>query len=741
MTRQSPDHLDHGSEHYSLYPCLSLLPDGHPRWDHCQFAPGGSTANYRGYGARWLVADGCLHLKSFHGCADDGLAGLSRTKVLLRGIDMIDVHEVDTPVLARWITADLVCPAGQAPDTSWSDFIPERFVLFRVVRGEVVAEMSVPNDRRLQDVHFRDARSLLDAFVACGGASAPREAVTPVEGLAEALREPGVGAARRRVAAMLWNATRADLDVLIQTLADIGDPDVLRWIGCALAQIGPDAAEAVPHLMRVLSATEEPEVSRAMAYALGGIGPAAALVFAAMIPLVEACCGDTAEDQILHFVDNPASAGPEMIEVLIAGMLASRCRSVRARISYVLGKMGLAAVLPLYAALMRAEDDAQRSALARALGHVGPGAGMALDALLETLGRTSDDDVRHLVTEAVGRIGLRSPTSLSALRPAFRSSKDHRAIREIANAAASLGSEAVEFLVGELGPAGKEGRSQIARVLGEIGVAAASAAGALAEIAKTETSRSLVVEVAASLKKMGAPTDVLFAVRIKALGCDPYGHWTQAALGEMQAALDAGLRLPDQDVWDLVALMVETGESPTGRCVARMLGSVGKAAVEPLTVALDHVRDQNRRVVILYALGQVGEPAGSAIDDAVIALSAAKEDRVRLQIVDDLVRLGRPDERHMATIAEVLGRSSFLPVWWRLGVVLAGFGAPAVATLVRVLDHASDDGLCRAMENALLEAAAADAAAGGALLAAMRSATRPRTIAALQAALSRAGRR
>jgi hypothetical protein len=45
------------------------------------------------------------------------------------------------------------------------------------------------------------------------------------------------------------------------------------------------------------------------------------------------------------------------------------------------------------------------------------------------------------------------------------------------------------------------------------------------------------------------------------------------------------------------------------------------------------------------------------------------------------------------------------------------------------------------MENALLEAAAADAAAGGALLAAMRNATRPRTIAALQAALGRGSRR
>lgn len=146
-------------------------------------------------------------------------------------------------------------------------------------------------------------------------------------------------------------------------------------------------------------------------------------------------------------------------------------------------------------------------------------------------------------------------------------------------------------------------------------------------------------------------------------------------------------------------------------------------------------------MVIFHALGQVGEPAQSATDDAVAALSAAADDRMRLQIVDDLVRLGRPDEKHMATLAEVLIQSSFLPVWWRLGLVLASFGAPAVPTLVRILDHASNDDLCRAMENALSEAAASDAATDAELLAAIRGTTHPRTIKALQAALNRSAQR
>ena len=743
MTRQSPDRLDYGTEHFSLYPFPSLLPLGHPRWEHCRIAPGDSTANYRGYGARWAVKDRRLFLQSFGGYADDGdgFGRHPRTKLPRRTIGMIDVHEVDVPIPATWISSDLICPAGQAPGTDWSDFIPARFVLFRVVHGLVVAETSISNTRRVADVHFLYEKALLNEVLTRGTQSNLQGVPGAVEGLAAALRGPQNGHSRQQLATMLWHAGEADLDDLIRALISASDPDVLRWIGYALARIGPDAADAIPHLMRVLSATSDPDVAKAMAYALAGIGPPAAPVFATMIPIVEACCGRRADDQILHFANNLAPAGEKMINALIAGMLVSRSGSIDARISWLLGEMGLAAVLPLYAAFLAADNDGQRSTLARALGCIGPGAGIALNALVDRLQYTQDDDARYLIAEAVAKIGLRSPDSLPALRPAFRSAKADWALRHIADAAASLGGGAVSFLIEEFEPAGKAGRIHIARALGEIGTSAVPAVGPLAAAAMTSTSRDLVVEVATSLKKIGAPDDVLFTVRIKALGCEPSGLWTQAALAEMQAALDAGLHLPEQDVWDLVALLIETGESATGRAVAKMLGAVGKAAAEPLLTALDQVRDQGTRVVIFHALGQVGEPAQSAIDDAVIALSAADNDRLRLQIVDDLVRMGRPDERHMATLAEVLLRSSFLPVWWRLGLVLAGFGSPAIATLIDILERSTDDGQRRAMANALIEAATSDASARTALLAAVRTAKARWTRDALQIALTQSAQR
>lgn len=195
---------------------LPLLPAGHPRWDSCRFAQGDTTANYRGYGARWAIVNGRLFLTGFGGYADDG-AGFGRrmrTEGPRRTIGMIDVHEVDRPVPATWITRDLVCPSGEAAGARWEDFVPESFLLFRVVRSTVVAQMSAPNVHRTRDEHFRGEKLLLDGHLASGGASPPEVAPTSLDDLGGALRKLGSGDSRRRLATMLWHTVDADLDVL-----------------------------------------------------------------------------------------------------------------------------------------------------------------------------------------------------------------------------------------------------------------------------------------------------------------------------------------------------------------------------------------------------------------------------------------------------------------------------------------------------------------------------------------------
>ncbi|MBP1181483.1 HEAT repeat domain-containing protein [Methylobacterium sp. PvR107] len=711
-----------------------MLPPGHPRWDYCEFSRTTSTANYRGYTAKWAIVGEKLYLQGFGGEAEDGFGPSVKSKRPKRQIGMLDVHEVDTPVPASWFSGDLYCPSGNAPGTRWDDFTPEEFLLFRIVRGRVGAHLTVPNAGEVVDESFDDATALLDRFIDVG--TGPEIAPGPVAGLAEALHDAGETVDHRRLAGLLWHAGAADLEVLAAALTAVRDPDVLRWVGYALNRIGPEAAVAIPDLMRVLATTDDAEVARSMAYALAGIGPAAATVFPSMIPLVLARCGRQADRQLELFVDNLEPAGTQMLDVMIAGLIPAQGTALAHHIAVALGQMGLAAVLPLYVAFASAADDRQRSAIAHAFGRIGPDAGLALDLLLNSLRQAGDDETRAAMMSAATRIGLRSPADLHALRAVFRTTGDERVLRAATAAAATLGTAALGFLLEEFEAGGPAVRIPLAKVLGDFGTEAAAAVGALAQAAAGSTDRALLDALVQALAKIGAPADVLFSARIMALRHAPKGSWVEDGLIEMQKALDEGLRLAEHEVRELVAALVKSWNTSFKRQIARMLGSIGKPAAEPLLSALDQVQHAETRTVMFYALGLIGEPAQAAIDDVVIALSAADNDRLRLQLVDDLVRMGQPDERHMATLADVLVRSSFRPVWWRLGLVLAGFGAPAVVTLVRVLDHASDDGLCAAMENALLEVAATDAAARAALLAAVRHVARPLTKTAIQAALN-----
>ncbi|KZC03453.1 hypothetical protein AU375_00308 [Methylobacterium radiotolerans] len=740
MTRQVADNIILESGPFFLYPMVPLLPDGHPRWDLCEFSYRTSTANYRGYTAKWAIAGGHLYLQEFWGVAREDLDKDDCSEQPERHIGMLDVHEVDTPVPATWFSGDLYCPSGNAPGTDWDYFTPAEFLLFRIARGRVVAHTTVPNTGEEVDEDFDAATALLDRFIEGGGALAPEAAPGPLEGLAEALHDPVGAVASRHLAGLLWHASAADLGTLITALTSVQDPDVLRWIGYALNRIGPDAASAIPDLMHVLASTEDAEVARAMAYAIAGIGPAAAAVFPSVIPLVLARCGRQADRQLELFVDNLEPAGPQMIDVLISGLPAAEGTKLAHDIAFALGRMGLATVLPLYAAFAAASNDGQRSAYARALGRIGPDAGMALDLLLDRLRQVADDDARATMIDALTEIGLRSPSDLDALRTVFRASSNERVLRAAAAAAGTLRTGALDFLIEEFEAGSPACKIPIAKVIGDLGTEAGAAVDTLGRAAEGSTDREELDTLVQALAEIGTPADVLFTARVTALKHAPRGSWVSDGLIGMQKALDAGLRLPEHQIRDLVAALVKHWDTRVKRQIARMLGSIGKPAAEPLLSALDHVQDQDTRTVIFYALGLIGEPAQAAVDDVVIALSKADNDRLRLQLVDDLVRMGQPDERHMTTLVDVLVRSSFRPVWWRLGGVLAGFGAPAVVTLVQVLEHASDDGLCAAMENALLEVAASDAASRAALLAAVRHVAQPRTRSAIQAALNQSGR-
>jgi HEAT repeat protein len=101
--------------------------------------------------------------------------------------------------------------------------------------------------------------------------------------LVEALGDPEVQMRRNAALALVFLAnpyepkprvdTRAAMPALIKATKD-ADSDVRAWAAHALAEIGPDAAQAVPDLILLLAdPTEGPKNTSCMA--LASIGPAA----------------------------------------------------------------------------------------------------------------------------------------------------------------------------------------------------------------------------------------------------------------------------------------------------------------------------------------------------------------------------------------------------------------------------------------------------------------------------------
>lgn len=734
MTRQIPDRIQLDSGCYSLYPCLPLLPAAHPRWEMCQFGPGDSTANQRGYTARWAIDDGRLFLTGCGGsaAAASDFGWSSQSDEPRQRIGMIDIHEVETPIPATWISGDLTCPSSETFGRPLGEPIPVYFRLLRLERGMVVADLIVANTERVVDSCFRHTTERLNQAVTKRAVSVSWHVPNPVPGLAEALQSPIGTEPRPRLAALLWRAGRMDFDLLMSALRSVADPDVRRWIAYALGRIGSEAAPAVPILMHLLRAADDPAIVKALAFALAGIGLPAASKIPDIIPLVEARGGEHANAQIRLLIDSLQAKGAGAIDIFIAGLLASQSASTRHRIANGLGQIGFPAVQPLCTAFLAADNDGERADLAWALGRVGHDASPALGLLLDGLGDLQEDTARATFAAAIASIGLRSPASLASLCAAFRLARDVRALGHLADAIASLGSGAVTILIQEFETAASElAKTEIARVLGGLGPAAAPAVDCLVAAAAKSADGTFLKQVVEALRKIGAPAELLATVRIAALQQCPKGYWAEGILKELQS----GAIPSEEAVWDLVGLLVETGECKAGRLMARALGAMGAIAVDPLLLALGQVRNDERRLLIIYTLGLIGPPAAAAIDDVVAAMDAADTDSLRLQLVDDLRRLGRPHERHLHTFIGILNRSSFSPVWWRLGLVIAGFGPLAVTPLVTLMEGTQDDCLHRAIRNALSEIGATAISAAPTLLAAMQTATDPRTRSALADAL------
>ncbi|WP_238232720.1 HEAT repeat domain-containing protein [Methylobacterium thuringiense] len=707
-----PDRLVDGASSYSLHAFPPLLPPGDPRWERCRFAPGHSTANQRGYGAAWTIDRERLLLTSFGGAVSIGWPAQGRLRVQMR-----DVHEVDGPVPATWISGDLYGASVECIADPYREHVPCRFRVFRVVSGRVIAAATFENEERITDIdfayvmaermasHFRDSRC-----------EALRIADPSVPGLADGLAmvsETGPS----RLADLLWQAGAADLPVLISALPYAIEADVARWVAYALGRIGPHANAAIPALLDMLRRAQDEDVLKAAAYALGGIGAAVAPRLATVVALLERRRGHATTDQVGTLIRQLRPMAAEAVKPLIDALMITREPATRYHIAYALGKIGASAVPPLVAALGGASDE-QLIGIARAFEEIGPDARVALAGLLDVLEATQDDHLRRSIADALAVIGLRARVSLAPLRATFRQTTNRDVMNALAAAMATLGRDAVEPLMQDFVDAQSASpRLALARAIGNVGTPAASAAVLLADAAETSSDGDLIVELADALLKIGASASRTATVQIAALRTMRDAYDVERMLGRMVP----GVVPSASAIGDLTTLLHEWSHRPFGRRMAELLGAIGNAACEPLLAALAAAPPEPARVLIVHALGLIGASAATAIDDVVNALSKAASDQVRLQIIDDLRRLGKTNSDHLSSLIAAFDKSSFLPVLWRLGLVLAEIGPPAVAPLIKRLKATHDAGRQRAIGNALGEIGYAAASAIPAIQVALQS--------------------
>lgn len=751
MTRQVPDRLEADGVGYFLTSCPPILPAGHPLWRRCRFLRGSSTAHVRGYVARWLIRDGRLFLAGFGGnvAVSDGEAAWSRSRLgeeePSRPIGMAEVYECTGPVPATWLSGDLRSHSVRcSTPRPHGETIPESFRLFRIVNGRVTADMRLSNREERVEIRQDEARALLDGQRAGEETRLSRDGhrTSPVPGLFEMLAGGASGTAPADLAGLLWWAGPTDLEALAAGFEQSRDHDRRRWIAYAAGRIGTEAAPLADKLALALAATTDLDGVEALAYALAGIGAPAAFHLPAVIVRVEALCGLGHHSQVALMIERISAAGSEAIQPLLAALATARDANTHAMLAHALGRIGPTAIGPLVAAFRGAAQARQRATLARALGSIGPSAAPALGDLVEAVGAAADDPSRAAMAEALTAIGLRSPASLGPLRDALRASRDLWTLRRIVEAMASLGPVALPILLAEFeanqDPAA---RTALAEGLGGFGPEAGAAVASLGAAVGATEDAALGTALAEALRMIGTPAALLATAQIDAATLAPRASGTEAILRKIAR----GVIPSPAAIQGLAGLLAIYGESALGRHTAQLLGAMGAAAIGPLSAALESAPNEPVRLLVLHALGLIGPAAVDArealIGSLVEALAGAAEDRVRLQIVDDLRRIGPAPAAHLKTLVTVMRRSGFAPVQWRLGLVIAEIGAPAVAPLVALLEETSDEDRRRALGNALGRMGETAIDAAPALMAAMRTARDPRTREILASALRRTAMR
>jgi len=283
------------------------------------------------------------------------------------------------------------------------------------------------------------------------------------------------------------------------------DPFLQMIAAWAVAKLHPGdkAAEklAVDMLVQGLK-SDNPTIRMAAAKSLQSLQAPPEIVAPALVELIND--GD-AEVQA-HVVDAIAGLGESVVPRVSKALENPQLREPAVRILRKLGPKAAGAVPALVAAASKA-DAKFRTDIQMALGAIGPAAAPATDMLAKSLA-TTDAGERESALYALRRIG---PKAAAAVRPLFRRMQADEsfesqaaawALARIAPSNPQVSAAVVAKLSQGLADANEQVRLECVHGLAELGAAAKSAAPALEQAAKDDSSAEVRAAAAEALKRV-----------------------------------------------------------------------------------------------------------------------------------------------------------------------------------------------------------------------------------------------
>lgn len=465
--------------------------------------------------------------------------------------------------------------------------------------------------RSLRDREWRVRKTAVDALVAIGGARV-------VEGLLDALNAPDNAGARNSAIEALVRIGGPAVDALIP-LVETPDPDVRKFVVDILGDIRD--ARAVPDLIGRLKDSDE-NVRVAAAEALGKIRDPRA------VDALLACLAGSGQG----WLDNAAAVAlGEIGDVRALGpLLAALGRNnLREPILEALGKIGNADTLgPLVAGLgdplrivrevsivaiseiYRKSDEQGRRTIRSA---VSSGIGDRAVEFLEDILVTSNGGLVKATMALLGWAGRES-----SIRKIFDLMREEDLEEPAVQSLQFLDRSRAGLLVGYLASDNALVRRSVARVLGELGVAAAE--DPLIGLLTDENGhvRSVAAEALARMKSKKAVAPLL------ALLADEYTSVQDSAIQALAA-------IGDESVLDGLIRDFASAEAFMRRNIALLLGKFpAERAFDALVFALKDEEPEVRKAVVQALCAAPGakalRPLKLAItdDDAEVRMLAAE---------------------------------------------------------------------------------------------------------------------